>query len=215
MPRDGELTLLQRYRELRWLLLFNRALASRRGAEPDLLWAVGVQESNLSLQYLECLAGHMQPKSKMFDLWPHHGSFGKGGGTNPSPFFPPYVVTRLASQLAVEQRKGFGLNLELYPSISDPEGFWILEPLPPEKQQLFLLLFYLFPYSWLLKISAPRLATKFIALFSLVFNVLLLSSHFFFFFFFPLSFQVAERSLEKMALFFLLSRRNPCFARAS
>lgn len=70
MPRDGELTLLQRYRELRWLLLFNRALASRRGAEPDLLWAVGVQESNLSLQYLECLAGHMQPKSKMFDLWP-------------------------------------------------------------------------------------------------------------------------------------------------
>lgn len=98
---------------------------------------------------------------------------------------------------------GFGLNLELYPSISDPEGLQILEPLPPEKQQLFLLLFYLFPYSWLLKISALSWKAATLGhkihcpLFSLVFNVLLLSSRFFFFFLFPLSFQVAERSLKK------------------
>lgn len=106
---------------------------------------------------------------------------------------------------------GFGLNLELYPSISDPEGLQILEPLPPEKQQLFLLLFYLFPYSWLLKISALRWKAATLGhkihcpLFSLVFNVLLLSSRFFFFFLFPLSFQVAERSLKKKKKGFVLS----------
>lgn len=71
----------------------------------------------------------------------------------------------------------------------------------------FLLLLHLFPCSWLLKDSElcwkAAMAGHNIhcPLFSLVFNVLLLSSYFFFF---SLSLQDAVRSMKKMDLFFLL-----------